>query len=71
MMKRYAHHKPSENGLTKIGELRQAFSDLHETIETLAPDSRERSVAFTQLEAAAMWSIKAVVCNDPESKVQP
>jgi uncharacterized coiled-coil DUF342 family protein len=67
--KTYAYHKPSAEGLKKITELRQAFSDLHDQIEELAPQSREKSVALTNLETTAMWAIKSVVCNDPESEV--
>jgi hypothetical protein len=70
MNKTYAYHKPSENGLAKITSLREAFSILHSAIELNAPASREKSVALTNLETAAMWAIKAVVCNDPESEAQ-
>jgi hypothetical protein len=70
-VKTYAYHKPSVEGVAKIAALRKAFSDLHDTIEDLAPASRERSVALTNLETAAMWAIKAVVCNDPESEIVP
>jgi uncharacterized coiled-coil DUF342 family protein len=69
MIKTYAYHKPSTESIPKIEELRQAFSTLHETIQKLAPDSRERSVALTNLETTAMWSVKAIVCNDPNSEV--
>lgn len=69
MNKTYAYHKPSECGIDKIAQLRKAFSDLHDLIEELAPASREKSVAFTNLETTAMWAIKAVVCNDKESVV--
>jgi hypothetical protein len=68
--KTYAYHKPSADGLVKIAELRKAFSDLHDKIEATAPNSREKSVALTNLETTAMWAIKAVVCNDPESVVE-
>lgn len=70
MEKTYAYHKPSAAGIEKIAELRKAFSDLHNKIKELAPDSREKSVAFTNLETAAMWAIKAVVCNDAGSVVE-
>lgn len=71
MKKTYAYHKPSTIGIDKIAKLRQAFSDVHDQIEQLAPASREKSVALTNLETTAMWAIKAVVCNDPESEVAP
>lgn len=67
MKKTFAYHKPSEDGLAKITTLRKAFSDLHDIIEATAPNSREKSVALTNLETTAMWAIKAVVCNDSGS----
>lgn len=67
--KTYAYHKPSQAGLEKVAELRKAFSELHDKINAIAPDSREKSVALTHMETAAMYAIKAVVCNDPESEV--
>lgn len=69
MNKTYAYHKPSSDGLDKITILRVAFSKMHDLIEELAPQSREKSVAFTNLETTAMWAIKAVVCNDPKSEI--
>jgi hypothetical protein len=68
--KTYAHHKPSSDGIARIAKLRKAFSDLHDIIEAEAPNSRERSVAMTNLETTAMWAIKAVACNDPQSAVE-
>jgi hypothetical protein len=67
--KTFAYHKPGAGGLERITSLREAFSRLHDEIEALAPNSREKSVALTNLETTAMWAIKAVVCNDPESEV--
>lgn len=71
MKKTFAYHKPSEAGLETIRELREAFSALHDKIEAVAPHTRERSIALTELETSAMWAIKSVVCNDPESEVAP
>lgn len=70
MKKTYAYHKPSNDGIEKIAALRKLFSDLHDRIEQLCPPSREKSVALTNLETTAMWAIKAVVCNDPESTAE-
>ena len=68
-MKRDVSASPAvRGGLEAIRALRQSFSDLHEQIEQLASNSRERSVALTHLETAAMWAIKALVMTDPESK---
>ena len=67
--KTFAYHKPSEDGLKKITTIREAYSVLKASIEDLAPPSRERSVALTELETSAMWAIKSVVHNDSESEV--
>lgn len=71
MNKTYAYHKPSANGVERIKKLREAFSELHYLIEFTSPfSSRERSIALTHLEDSAMWAIKSIVCNDPESVVE-
>jgi hypothetical protein len=67
MLKTYAYHKPGAAATEKIRELRNQFSALHDFVANKCPDSREKSVALTNLETAAMWAIKSVVCNDPES----
>jgi hypothetical protein len=69
MHKTFAYHKPSEEGLRKITELREAYSTLKDHIEKHSPASRERAVALTELETSAMWAIKSVVLNDPNSVV--
>lgn len=69
MLKMFAYHKPSADSVEKITKLRESFSRLHVEIEELAPTSRERSVALTNLETTAMWAIKAVVYNDPKSEI--
>ena len=71
MKKTFAYHKPSPAGLESIRQLRELFSAVSDQIEHLCPNSREKAVALTNLETTAMWAIKAVVCNDPESEVQP
>ena len=70
MKKTFAYHLPSAASLEKITKLREAYSALHSLIESLAFDSRERSVALTELETSAMWAIKSVVFNDHDSAVQ-
>jgi len=64
----YAYHKPSDASLELITKIREAFSELHFFIEDNVKPSRERSIAITELETSAMWAIKSVVFNDPESE---
>ncbi len=70
MLKTFAHHKPGAAGLAKITRLREAFSSVASLCDELCPESREAAVAITRLEEGAMWAIKAVVVNDPESEVE-
>ena len=67
--KPFAYHKPSEDGFQKISRLREAFSLVQRAIQDNCPESRQKSVAITELETSAMWAIKAVVFNDPKSEV--
>jgi hypothetical protein len=68
--KPYAYHVPSASGLAKITALREAFSQIDRLIKEVCPDSRQRAVAITNNEQTAMWAIKAVVFNDPDSEVK-
>lgn len=68
--KPYAYHKPSAEGLKRITALREAYSIVQKIIEESCPNSRQKSVAITELETSAMWAIKAVVFNDPDSIVE-
>jgi hypothetical protein len=69
MVKTYAYHKPDDVCAKKIEDLRLFYSNLHTILEGMCPKSRELSVALTNLEQSAMWAIKSLVCNDPNSKV--
>lgn len=68
--KPYAYHKPSTEGLEKINKLRAHFSEGERLIKEICPPSRQASVAITENETTAMWAIKAVVFNDPNSEVE-
>lgn len=70
-LKTFSYHKPSEDGLVKIAQLREKYSELATLIDEICPPSRERSIGITELETSAMWTIKSVVCNDPDSEVAP
>lgn len=67
--KPYAYHAPSKVGLDKINKLREHFSEGERLMKEICPPSRHLSVALTNNEQTAMWAIKSVVFNDPESVV--
>jgi hypothetical protein len=68
--KPFAYHKPSDDGFVRITAIREAYSVIKNLLETTCPPSRQLSVAITELETSAMWAIKAVVFNDPNSIVE-
>lgn len=69
MNKTFAYVKPSAQSLGRIRSLRDVFAYVQTQVEGFAPASRERSVALTHLETAAMWAIKAITHNDPEAQI--
>jgi len=68
--KPYAYHKPSARGLEAITRLRELYSHVEQTLKEVCPQSRQLSIAITKNEEAAMWAIKSVVFNDPDSEVE-
>lgn len=67
--KPYAYHKPTADGLAKINRLREHFSEGERLIKEVCGNVRQASIAITNNEQTAMWAIKAVVFNDPNSEV--
>lgn len=57
--KPFAYHKPSPAAQAAINSLREQFSLVQRTIETVCPQSRQRSVALTELETSAMRARRA------------
>lgn len=56
----FDYQKPTEENIPVIEATREAYKTLYEHILTL-PESRQRSVAITNLEQSAMWAIKGIV----------
>jgi hypothetical protein len=67
--KPYAYHKPSARGMEAVNRLREYFSQGERLMREVCPQSRQLSVALTNHEQTAMWAIKSVVMNDPDSEV--
>lgn len=67
--KRFGFHKASIEGkeatLPRHSSLRVFFKSVANELDKLLPESREKSLAFTALEEASMWSHKAVAQSAP------
>lgn len=58
--KAYRYHKPTEAQIKHMDHLREMFSELNQAIIDSSVPCRERALALTNLEQAAMWANKAI-----------
>lgn len=65
--KNMTNHPPvGEHIVAKFEEIRIHFKNCAQTVLDNCPASRERSLAFTNLEQALMWAIASIARNqDP------
>lgn len=47
------------SGLSVVDEIKQKTEELLKYIEANVPNNRQRSIALTNYEQAAMWAVKA------------
>lgn len=59
----FKYHAPKEGQPEKYTALREKAKELAYLIEELCPNSREKSVAITQLETAVMWANASIARN--------
>jgi len=59
----YKYHAPKAGQAEKYENIRAKAKELAHLIELACPDSRERSIAFTELETAVMWANAAIARN--------
>lgn len=60
----FKYHPPKEGQQEKYVEVRDTAKVLAETINTLCPDSREKSLAMTNLEQAVFWANASIARNE-------
>lgn len=59
----FEYQKPTEESVEKIKAFREACESLNNLIIESIPESRERSLAITNLEQVSMWGNKGIVFN--------
>lgn len=60
---RFGFHPATEETRPKHAQVRESFIDFVNELNGILPESREKSLAFTALQEAAMWSNAAIACN--------
>lgn len=66
---RFTYHSPVGDQPQRYQALRQKAKELAFVICDLAPSSRERSLALTNLEEAVFWANASIARHDPEPVV--
>lgn len=72
---RFGFHKATIEGpeatLPKHRDVRLMFREFAEFLDEVLPEGRAKSVAFTELENASMWSHKAIAEKAPVIQEKP
>ncbi|MEK5422046.1 hypothetical protein MKZ08_08430 [Viridibacillus sp. FSL R5-0477] len=59
----FKYHSPKEGQPKKYEDIREKAKELAYLIDELCPNSREKSVAMTELETAVMWANASIARN--------
>lgn len=62
--RRFTYHPPKAGQPEKYTFLRDEALNLAKHINSMCPDSREKSLAITKLEEAVMWANAAIARNE-------
>lgn len=60
----YTYHAPKGNQAAAYQDMRAKARELAELFQGICPDSRERSLAMTNLEQAAFWANASIARNE-------
>lgn len=60
----YKYHSPKGDQAVRYETIRECAKVFAELIKDVCPDSRERSIAFINLENAVMWSNASIARNE-------
>ena len=60
----FTYHSPKNNQAQRYERIRNRAKVLAEIFNDECPDSREKSLAFTNLEEAVMWADASIARNE-------
>lgn len=61
---RFTYHAPGTTQMQKYQNIRANALAFAELIDAMCPDSREKSLAITNLEETVMWANAAIARNE-------
>lgn len=62
--RRFTYHAPKGDQVDRYGSIRDKARELAEHINATVPESREKALAFTNLEQAVMWANAGIARNE-------
>lgn len=62
----FTYHAPEKEQIEKYNEIRSNGKDFAYVLHFNCPESREKSLAMTNLEQAIMWANAAIARNEGE-----
>ena len=62
----FSYHKPFGNQPEKYERLRSAALEFATLVESSCPESREKSLAITNLQQCVMWANASIAINEKE-----
>lgn len=62
----FTYHKPWGLQPMRYEKLREAARGIAKLIQESCPDSREKSLAFTNLQQAIMWANASIAINEKQ-----
>jgi len=62
----FTYHKPFGTQQERYEHIRTLAKELAHAFRLHTPDSREKSLAFTNLQQAVMWANAAIAINEKE-----
>ena len=62
----FTYHKPFGNQPERYVALRNKAREFAELVEASCPDSREKSLAITNIQQSIMWANAAIAINEVE-----
>lgn len=60
----YSYHAPKGNQTERYELIRTKTKELAQLINELCPNSRERSIAHTNLQQVSMWANASIAINE-------
>lgn len=63
----FMHHKPFGNQAARYEDLRDAGKWFAELVNRYCPESREQSLAITNIQQAVMWANASIAINEKET----